>query len=171
MKFRLNRTGKRLAIPDHVARISGLANDSALEIHATDGAIVITKAQMTAMDIVTLTTALQDLAADFHVHIAQTCGMCDECGLCSMLDDDEPITLPSHILEEAGLPSGCKLTAEVDDDGNISVFEAGYEHDLSDIPESLLDCYRDAGVCIAELEERLMTGDIVYGGKSDSAEF
>jgi len=172
LKFKLNRTGKKLDVPDHVLRISGLSDDPALEIHAFDGAIVITKAQMTAMDIITLTGALQNLSADLHVHLAKACGKCDECGLCAAFDeDDEKIILPPHILEEAGLPPGCKLTADVDEDGNISVFEAGYEHDLSDVPASLLDCFREAGVCMTELEERLMTDDIVYGGKYCAGEF
>lgn len=76
----------------------------------------------------------------------------------------EEITLPDNLREEAGIPAGVKLCAYADDEENtITICEAGYDHDLRDVPEYLLEMLESAGICMGELEERLMVGDTVYG--------
>ena len=32
-----------------------------------------------------------------------------------------------------------------------------------DVPEEVLEMFRDAEICVGELEERLILGDVVYG--------
>lgn len=57
-----------------------------------------------------------------------------------------------------------KLCAYVDEDENtVTIAEAGYDHDLRDVPPYLLEMLAASGICIGELEERLMLEDTVYG--------
>ena len=53
-----------------------------------------------------------------------------------------------------------------EEDHTITVCEAGYDHDLRDIPPYLLEMMAFSGICLGELEERLMVGDIIYGGST-----
>lgn len=75
-----------------------------------------------------------------------------------------PATLPDDLREEAGIPAGVKLCAYADEEENsITICEAGYDNDLRDVPEYLLKMLENIGICMGELEERLMVGDTVYG--------
>jgi len=173
MKFLLNQSDprRRIAVPPPARKLSGLDGESALEIHALDGAIVITKARMTAMDMIKTIWSFSNLVTDMSAQLGAACGDCTGCGFCEcMVCGDGPINLPACVLEEAGLPPGCKLTAAVDDDGIITVFEADYDYDLTDVPPDLLEIFRKANVCLNELEERLMGDDIVYNGGGDDGE-
>lgn len=166
MKLIINRSTKtkRLPIPDALLALSGLAGESALEFHAGNNAIVAVPAKMTAMEMVNVISTLHELSDDLSTHLALACGDCDECGLCKCigLESDEPVAIPSRVLEAAGLPPGCKLTACVDEDGNILVEKAGYSYDLTDVPGYILESLREGGACLSELEDRLMMEDVVY---------
>ena len=57
-----------------------------------------------------------------------------------------------------------KLAYEVDkESGEIRVVEAGYRYDLSDIPRILLDTFRECGICLSDLDEKLKAEEAVYG--------
>ena len=49
-----------------------------------------------------------------------------------------------------------------EDSGEISVCEADYEHDLSDVPPELLFALHQSGCCLSALEDALMEDDIIY---------
>ena len=40
-----------------------------------------------------------------------------------------------------------------------TIAEAGYDHDLRDVPPYLLEMLGEAGICLGELEEQLMVGE------------
>ena len=40
----------------------------------------------------------------------------------------------------------------------VTIAEAGYDHDLRDVPPYLLEMLGEAGICLGELEEQLMVG-------------
>jgi hypothetical protein len=168
MKFLLTRSapGQRLEVPRPAQKLTGLADETRLEIHTLGGAVLIAKSEMTAMEMVDLAWSLMGLFTDMIAQLGVDCGECDNCGICECLGEDETVVLPSYVLEAAGLPPDCKLTASVDEDGNISVYRAEYDHDLSDIPPDLLEIFRAANCCIHELGERLMDERIVYPGES-----
>ena len=72
--------------------------------------------------------------------------------------------MSDYLREEAGIPENAKLCAYVDEDENtVTIAEAGYDHDLRDVPPYLLEMLAASGICIGELEERLMLEDTVYG--------
>ena len=44
--------------------------------------------------------------------------------------------------------------------------EADYRFDLTDIPAPLLDTLRECGVCMSDLEDKLVQEEVVYGAAS-----
>ena len=174
MKFIKEVTPKGLLLPVTAARLAGFSAGEKVEYHALKGAMVVLKGQMSAMELLTAARSLQELAVDLHTHLAKVCGQCDGCGEnaenggegCPLMDlEADGITLPDYLLEEAGIPEGTKLCADVDEEEQtVTIFPAGYDHDLRDIPPGILEVFLAANVCLGELEERLMVGDTVYGG-------
>ena len=169
MKFNKQINNGTLLIPSGVSKISGFEADEKAEIHALDSAVVVLKKQMTAMELIHAMDALHQLATELTVHLARVCGACDECEDDCPLDDleDGMLELPDYLREEAGIPAGAKLCVYVDDEENtVTIAEAGYDHDLRDVPPYLLEMLVDAGICLGELEERLMVGDLIYGERA-----
>ena len=139
-------------------KISGFENGGKVELHASEDALVMLKQRMTAMELLRAARSLQKLAMDLHVHLARVCGHCDGCdGECPFGGGDE-VDLPDYLREEA------KLFVSVDEEEHtVTISEADYNHDLRDVPEEVLEMFRGAEVCVGELEERLILGDVVYG--------
>ena len=166
MKFQKNITGGPVTIPAAALKLCGLEAGGKAELHALEGAAVLMKAPMNAMELIRALDSLHQLTVALTVHLAKVCGSCDGCGgECPFGDFSyEEITLPDNLREEAGIPAGVKLCAYADDEENtITICEAGYAHALRDVPEYLLEMLESAGICMGELEERLMVGDTVYG--------
>ena len=174
MKFIKEITPKGLLLPVTAARLAGFEANEKAEYHTLKEAMVVLKGQMTAMELLTAARSLQELAVELHTHLAKVCGQCDGCGKdaenggegCPLTElEADGITLPDYLLEEAGIPEGTKLCADVDEEEQtVTIFPAGYDHDLRDIPPGILEVFLAANVCLGELEERLMVGDTVYGG-------
>ena len=133
MKFVKEVTGEKMAIPAAALKLCGFENGD---------------------------------KADLSVHLARASGPCDGCDGDCPFDglDGQEIALPDYLREEAGIPENAKLCAYVDEDENtVTIAEAGYDHDLRDVPPYLLEMLAASGICIGELEERLMLEDTVYG--------
>lgn len=166
MKFNKQISNGTLLIPSGVFKISGFEADEKAEIHALDSAVVVLKKQMTAMELIQAMDALHQLATELTVHLARVCGACDDCEDGCPFDDleDGMLELPDYLREEAGIPDGAKLCVYVDDEENtVTIAEAGYDHDLRDVPPYLLEMLAEAGICLGELEEHLITEKILYG--------
>ncbi|MDL2232054.1 hypothetical protein LJC63_00550 [Ruminococcaceae bacterium OttesenSCG-928-L11] len=174
MKLTVNRSmkSKTLPIPGAVLAVSELSQCDAVAFHTGDNTVVALPAKMTAMELINAINTLHEMTVNLTVELVKSCDLCDECGLCECvgLASQEPVAIPDHILEEAGLPFDCKLVAGVDGDGNIMVEQAGYEHDLNDVPDHILNSLGECGICLADLEDRLMLGDIVYDAEKDEEE-
>lgn len=166
MKFVKEYAGANLTIPSATLKVSHFEKE-AVELHALEDAVVILKGRMTAIELVHVMESLNQLSSDLAVELARVCGRCDGCGGdgCPFEDDGEAeITLPDYLKDEAGIPRDAKLCASVDEeDGSVTIMEAGYDHDLRDVPPRLLAVFQASGVCLGELEERLITEEIVYG--------
>lgn len=85
------------------------------------------------------------------------------CSLCQDILDGDGIILPDYVLADAGIPKGIKLEACADEGGKIAVTESERQLDLTDLPPSVLAVLTASGVCLAELDERIMRRDIIYG--------
>ena len=164
MKFVKETTSKGIQIPAAAMKLSGFESGGKVELHASEDTLVVLKQRMTAMELLRAAKSLQTLVTDLHVHLAKVCGPCTGCdGECPFEDGDE-VDLPDYLREEAGIPEKAKLCASVDEEEHtVTICEADYDHDLRDVPEEVLEMFKEAGICVGELEERLILGDVVYG--------
>lgn len=167
MKFVKEMTCKGIHIPAAALKLCGFEPESKLEIHTSENALVVLKGRMTAMELLQAAQHLQDLTVDLHVHLGKVCGPCDGCGEdgCPYEDmDGDDIDLPEYLREEAGIPEGAKLCAWVDEEEKtVTIGAADHDHDLRDVPPHVLEMFAATGMCVGELEERLILGDCVYG--------
>ena len=118
------------------------------------------------MELIQAIDALHQLATELTVHLAMVCGTCDDCEDGCPFDDleDGMLELPDYLRREACIPAGAKLCAYADDEEQtVTIGVAEYDHDLRDVPPYLLDMLAEAGICLGELEEHLMTEKILYG--------
>lgn len=181
MKKNQNKeTLPQIALPDEVREVCGFDDEGALGLHAGPGALVVMKGGMTAPEVADAIETLSKIAADLTVVLAKCAGLCDGCGapggrspaqcvadceLCrGIFDETQRIQIPDYLLEEADIPKDAKLEACVDEEsGEITIYEADIQQDITDLPADILSMLTASGVCLAELDERIMLGDIVYG--------
>ncbi|NCC86294.1 MAG: hypothetical protein EOM05_00290 [Clostridia bacterium] len=132
-----------------------------VKLVATDHLIVLTKAKMTAMDLVETIDSMSTLLYSLIDGLAECCGECDGCDHCEDLDF-EPIHLPDEVLKIAGIPIGTKLAAFVEEDeGAVHIEPAEYDYDISDVPVHLLATFSDYGICLGELDALLMENEVL----------
>ena len=81
------------------------------------------------------------------------------------------IRIPDCVLEEAGLTQDCKLVCMAEQGrGEVQIAKADHRFDLTDLSPDLVDTLRECKVCLADLEEKLMREEVIYGShaaKSD----
>ncbi len=155
-------------VPRAVLDPCGFKARDTVDLYAREGVLVMVKHRMTAMELVSVMDRLYQLVLGLAEYLTDACGHCDDCcgeGNCpGELPADGRISIPADMLREAGIPAGVKLAGYPnEEDGTVTVAEADYAHDLTDVPEEILDLLLDAGICTGELEERLMMEDVVYG--------
>ena len=51
----------------------------------------------------------------------------------------------------------------------IHVVEADYRYDLTDISSTLLDTFRECGICLNDLEMKLKEESVVYGAETNES--
>ncbi len=140
-----------------------------LELHLLDLAAVVIPGRMTAMELIHVTEALQGLVSDLLSALGEACERCDNCQMdepCNLMTGPicPEVSVPDYALEEAGLDSSCKLICSAEQgSGEIRVTEADYRFDLSDLRPELLEMFRQCGVCMSDLEDKLVREAIVYG--------
>ena len=143
-----------------------------LELHLLDQAAVVIPGMMTIMDIFRTAGALQGLASDLLSAIGAACESCDNCQMdepCQLMTEpiQPEVSVPGYALENAGLDENCKLTCSAAQGSDvIQVTEADYRYDLTDLRPDLLDMFRECGICMKDLEDKLIQETIVYSGKS-----
>lgn len=170
MKFNKQLSNGALFLPGAALKISGFEDSDQVEFHALKNTVVVMKQQMTAMELIQVLDSLNQLFIELALHLAQTCHACNGCdGECPFGDFEyDKIELPDDLREEAGIPADAKLGLYVDEEEHtITICEAGYDHDLRDMPPYLLEMLVFSGICPGELEERLMVGDIIYGSRKE----
>ncbi|MBU5439727.1 MULTISPECIES: hypothetical protein [Tissierella] len=135
-----------------------------IEITTLENVVVAMKRTMNAMELIRAAEGLKNLSEELIVHLASVCGRCDDCSYCERFEEYDEIVVPDYLLEEAGIPIDAKLCAYTEEDsGKVVVVEADYDYDIADVPQFVIDIFEISGICIRELEERLMMDDIVYG--------
>ena len=168
MKSNQNNTKKSdfsMTIPSQLLEDAGIAGAKCAELHSLRHCVAVLQGKMTAREMLEAIESLSKLAEFLTVQLAKACGICDGCGACSDAPESEQaIKVPPELLDEAGISRDARLEAYVDqDNGLILVGSADCAHDLSDVPDDLLQVLVAAGVCVGRLEEHLAEDDIVYG--------
>lgn len=165
MKFVKGTGAAGVTIPKAAMTLSSLDGAETLELHTLDGAAVLLKQEMSAMELLAVVNSLDKLSGDLLSVLAISCEKCVGCeDECPFTQESRDIRLPRYLLDAAEIPEGAKLCAEPDpDSGHIIVSALEAEHDLDDVPEELLDALLECGVCLGSLSELLDSGDVVYG--------
>lgn len=140
-----------------------------LELHLLNQAAVVIPGQMTGMELIHTAETLQGLAADLLTDLGRACELCDGCqaGMFCDLTKGEirpEVSIPDYVLEKANYDPDYKLTFVVDaEDGKVQITEADHRFDLTDLPLDLVHLLRECKVCLADLEEKLMREEVIYG--------
>lgn len=137
-----------------------------LEATTIKNGLVLLKSEMTAIEVVETLVGLEKVSKELYLTLAETAGVCENYSCRTETEDAVSIRLPEFILEDAGIPKDAKLCAYTSEDsGEVTVVEAEYKHDLSDVPKDILQILKEMGVCMAGLNNRLMSEEIIYGNK------
>ena len=137
-----------------------------LEAILIKNAIVLMKKEMTAIEVIEIIEGLKGVVEELFYNLADACGTCDDCECYEELEDALNIKLPDFLLKEAGISQDAKLCACTDEDsGEVTVMEAEYKHDLSDVPKGMIKILKSMGVCLKELNKCLMSEKTVYGNE------
>lgn len=158
-------------IPASLLREAALNQRKALGIVLLDHTLVLVPGDgLSAMDIIQVLKDLRKLSDYFMGKIAEACEACNNCGEsvgCELITAKQikpAIQLPPDLMREAGIRPGSKLTCLPDaEDGVLRIAEADYRFDLTDVPSEILQQFRDRNVCLNDLEDLLMSEDIVDG--------
>jgi len=135
-----------------------------LEATIVENGVVLLKSQMTAMEVVESIEGIYKILEELYIALAEAAGICEEDDSQTETDDAVGIKLPEFILEEAGIPKHAKLCAyTTEESGEVTVMEAEYKHDLSDVPKDSLQVLKDIGVSLSGLNKCLMSEKIIYG--------
>lgn len=70
----------QLGIPAEARAACGFSETDMLELHGSEGALVITKSRMTALELVSAIETISFIASELTVALAGACGLCDNCG-------------------------------------------------------------------------------------------
>lgn len=166
MKFLRQATAKGLRILPAELKAAGFPENAEAETHVLNDVIVVLKRRMTGMELIRAAKQLHELSVELNVHLAKACGFCHDCAqVCPFEELEEEIGLPVFLREEAGIDEGAKLCAYVnEEDNSVTIAQAKHNYDLRDVPPEVLDMFLDTGLCLGELDELLIKGEVVYEG-------
>lgn len=153
-----------ISLSDEIFNTADLTGCDEIEFNTLENAVVAMKTTMNAMELIKVAKGLKNLSEELIVHLAGICGRCHDCSYCERFEEFDEIIVPDYLLEEAGIPKDAKLCACTEEDsGEIIVMQADYDYDIADVPKFVIDIFEMSGICIRELEEKIMMEDIVYG--------
>ena len=153
-----------ISLPNEILNAADLTGCDEIEFNTLENAVVAMKTTMNAMELIKVAEGLKNLSEELIVHLAGICGRCHDCSYCERFEEFDEIIVPDYLLEEAGIPKDAKLCACTEEDsGEIIVMQADYDYDIADVPKFVIDIFEMSGICIRELEEKIMMEDIVYG--------
>lgn len=164
MKMIKESLDNNISLPNEILNAADLTGCEEIEFNTLENAVVAMKTTMNAMELIKVAEGLKNLSEELIVHLAEICGRCHDCSYCERFEEFDEIIVPDYLLEEAGIPKDAKLCACTEEDsGEIIVMQADYDYDIADVPKFVIDIFEMSGICIRELEEKIMMEDIVYG--------
>lgn len=168
-KFTNWASGKGFCIPAAALNLAKIMEGEKMDFHVADDVIVTLKHRMTAMEMINSIHALSELSNKLILELVEICGTCDECDaddgyVCpGELTKADYVELDSEVRETVGIPADAKLQMTLDpDNATVTISEAEYEADLTDMPEVVLDLLESMDVRLCVLERHLMKGDVIH---------
>ena len=153
---------------------SNLSGFDRLELHCLDYAAAVIPGEMTAMELISASEALQKLAADLLLVLLQACSACDNCGqeepcelMCENAMSEETDSKGEEPFGTSSTGEFTDITDPLDFEDQPTDFDDGYA--LSDISPDMLKLLRESGVCMLNLKEALRNNLLIYSG-GDKAE-
>lgn len=169
MKKVIDKTTDEVYISAPDLELANLNEWESLELHLLNQAAVVIPGQMTVMELIQTAETLQGLAAALLAALGTACELCDGCQsdlLCDLMKGEihPEVSVPEYVLEEADLDPDYKLIFAVSpENGKIQITEADHRFDLTDLSLDFVDALRESKVCLADLEEKLMREEVIYG--------
>lgn len=153
---------------------SNLTVSDRLELHCLDYAVVLILGEMTAMELISASEALQKLAAELLNVLLEACSACDNCGqeepcelMCENAMSEETDSKGEEPFGASSTGEFTDITDPLDFEDQPTDFDDGYA--LSDISPDMLKLLRESGVYMLNLEEILRDYLLIYPGR-DKAE-
>lgn len=153
---------------------TNLSDFEQLEVHLLNYAAVVIPGEMTGKELIQASQSLQQLASELLMTIVKSCAPCNSCGRedpCELMTDTilPDVAVPYEELIEAGIDPDSKLSCEADPENHrILVFEAEEGFDLSDVDPDILEIFRECGICLQNLDEKLKRNIVIYNGDCDT---
>ena len=165
MKFKRTADGGNLTFPRASLKLCGFRPGEELALYTHEGAAVLLRQDMTAMDLIQALDCLSAMGAELLLALRELCGECEDCtdggGCPCLLPHRDLPNLPAEIRDAAGIARDARLRAFLSGDGAATVVAADYAHDLSDVPDGVMELLASAGVCFRVLQEELMADEAV----------
>jgi len=166
-----NKKGVVLEVPRFYLQKSGLAGNSELGAHILKQALVFLPNQMTALESIQAMTSLMDLWFELFAHLVREWYPCEDCYSDGHCEIKEMIVRPKFDISAKNSKmldhrENLKLHFEVDEKDKsikICVKEKNNEPGVCDVPAWLQVVFNTMGLCLADLDDLIRDGEIVYG--------
>lgn len=170
---------KNLMIPSQALELCHFDLSTPLSLSTGENTLMVLPENMTALQAANAISELTGMAAALLNAIHTACGTCGErmeqeegcpfgaiCDpdVCPYEDMDGPeVELSDSARRKLGIPLNAKLEL-LPDVGEGLVCAADYEHDITDVPETVQNLLAMCGVCPGKLDELIMNGVEVWHG-------
>ena len=148
---------------------SNLMVSDRLELHCLNYAVVLIPGEMTAMELISASEALQKLAADLLLVLLKACSACDNCGQeepCELMSEDamseEIDSRGDGTVNDGYTGENSEVATSLDFEDQPTDFDDEYA--LSDISPDMLKLLQKSGVCMLNLKEALRNNLLIYSG-------
>lgn len=170
------KSKKSINIPDEILADCQLDTEDALTVCTGANALVILPERMNALETANAIAVLNEITVELICALEKACSPCltrideEECpyrepdspGRCPFAEA-APVAVSDSVREAMGVSPDTKLCHFVDD-GELVVTAAEYDHDITDVPEDILDVLSMAGICRGALNELIIEGTEVWHG-------
>ena len=159
MEFKVIKRNGNAVVPDGMFKLCGMENVKLISMVQLNGGILLMPESVSTYQLLMLVDALNELACDFLEAVAIECGPAEEEHRGMTLDEvlsEFDVVVPSWARESAGIAKNAKLECYTEDgSGAVLVQKASHQHDLTDIPRSILQCFLASGRSLYALNDIL----------------
>lgn len=165
-----------ILIPAGAVELSHIRPDEHIAIDVGENTLVARPERMTALQALNTADALTEIAAGLIETVWGACGTCVDymkrggCPFggtggpneCPYKDMDGPeVELSAAARKKLGIPPDAKLEL-LPDEGEGLVCAADYDHDITDVPESVQTLLMLCGACPGKLDDLIMSGEVIH---------